>query len=266
MSQNCHFVSLSSPSVILFGAVKHWPDARRNPRRGARDPVANPSHWALSVDGHCSHPEESPHVEMSAVYLLFSLPECKLFPLFFLFYLMHTLVINIWSCENRTKYMMVELYVHNIVYDILWDRWKADGVYVHSHPRAEIKAKKDWRSADGAPDSVPGWGGRGAWVGDGWAAFTGCLAICPGVKMCTHRGRGGSLCLAKSRGQWVRVSPRGGSRPSPGLPSTPSPNSYPHLSSPLLDTLPHLSLPGTPARGSRGQVGPVKRREDVCPA
>ena len=39
--------------------------------------------------------------------------------------------------------------------------------YMYSAIRgAEIKAKKDWRSADGAPDSVPGLGGaRGLGMG-----------------------------------------------------------------------------------------------------
>lgn len=79
----------------------------------------------------------------------------------------------------------------------------------------------------------------------GGLLFLACLVICPGVKMCTHRGspwaRGGQCWLATSRGQWVRVSPRGGSHSSLGLP----PPLPPAIStSPLLDTLPHLSLSG----------------------
>lgn len=64
--------------------------------------------------------------------------------------------------------------------------------------------------------------------------FLACLAICPGVKMCTHRGcpwaRGGGHWLATSRGQWVRVSPGGGSHPFLGL-LTPPPSPL-HLPTP----------------------------------
>lgn len=56
----------------------------------------------------------------------------------------------------------------------------------------------------------------------GGLLFLACPAVCPGVKMCTHRGcpwaRGGRCWLATGRGQWVRVSPRGGSHSSLGLP------------------------------------------------
>lgn len=65
----------------------------------------------------------------------------------------------------------------------------------------------------------------GSEVGMGGLLFLACLAICPGVKMCTHRGcpwsRGGRHSLATSRDQWVRVSPGGGSHPSLGLPPLP---------------------------------------------
>lgn len=59
-------------------------------------------------------------------------------------------------------------------------------------------------------------------AGMGGLLFLACRGICPGVKMCTHRGcpwtRGCQCWLATSRGQWVRVSPGGGSHPSLGLP------------------------------------------------
>lgn len=58
-----------------------------------------------------------------------------------------------------------------------------------------------------------------------------CLVICPGVKVCTHRGcppllpprPGGCLLLTgrEQRPQWVRVSPRGGGHQSPGTPPSP---------------------------------------------
>ncbi|KAI9524629.1 hypothetical protein NQZ68_016638 [Dissostichus eleginoides] len=46
-----------------------------------------------------------------------------------------------------------------------------------------------------------------------------------------------------------------------------TPNTPPHHStSRLLNTLPHLSLSGMPAQVCQGHAGPVKIREDVCPA
>lgn len=83
-----------------------------------------------------------------------------------------------------------------------------------------------------------------------------CLVICPGVKVCTHRGcppllpprpGGASSWLAESRGPsesefLLRVA----ATTHPGLPFPPP------SASPLLDTLPHLSLSGTPVRGLPG--------------
>lgn len=105
----------------------------------------------------------------------------------------------------------------------------------------------------------------------GGLLFLACRAICPGVKMCTHRG-----CPLAGGGQpdWqqaeanesefllgVAAVPLWDSHhPLPPLPATSS------SSSSVFDTLPHLSLSGMPARGGQGQAGPVKMREDVCPA
>lgn len=114
--------------------------------------------------------------------------------------------------------------------------------------RWQIQRDQKWRerrtggqkAANSAPDSVLGWR-KSRWagreVGMGGLLFLACLAICPGVKMCTHRGcpwaRGGRRWLATSRGQWVRVSPGGGSHPFLGLPPLPP--------SPLLPPPPHSS-------------------------
>lgn len=102
----------------------------------------------------------------------------------------------------------------------------------------------------------------------GGLLFLACLAICPGVKMCTHRG-----CPWARGGQpdWQQAEASESEfllgvaailfwdSHHPSLPRTTS-------TSPLLDTLPHLSLSGMPAQGGQGQAGPVKMREDVCPA
>lgn len=130
-----------------------------------------------------------------------------------------------------------------------------------------------WVKADGLWDRVGCWRGaekraRRSEEVMGGLLFLACPAICPGVKMCTH-----TYCpwAGVATADWQRVAAsesdflhKGGSRPSLGLPSTPSlpPPPLPCSST----TLPHLSLSGMPARGRWGQAGPVEKRKDVCPA
>lgn len=111
-------------------------------------------------------------------------------------------------------------------------------------------------------------GGAVREVGMGGLLFLACLAICPGVKMCTHRGCPMGqrwLVLTGSKPRPMSQSFSSGWQPSlSGTPTTAS-LAPPTSTTPLLDTLPHLSLSGTPAQGCQGQVGPAKMREDVCP-
>lgn len=91
-----------------------------------------------------------------------------------------------------------------------------------------------------------------------------CLAICPGVKVCTHRGCTPLPPLPPGPGgvpppDWQRAeapvsqSFSSGWLPPPARPGLPPPASPP----PLLDTLPHLSLSNTPAVGVGGWEGHV---------
>lgn len=106
------------------------------------------------------------------------------------------------------------------------------------------------------------------WAGMGGLLFLACWAICPGVKMCTHRGcpwaKGGRHWQATSRCQWVRVSPR---RWQPSLFGTPNPPpsllpSPPYSSTHCLICHCQVSLHGA----ARVKLALWKRREDVCPA
>lgn len=104
---------------------------------------------------------------------------------------------------------------------------------------------------------------------DGWAAFPGLscyLSRCKNVYSQRLPLGQGWLALTGNKPRPMSQSFSSGWQPS--LSGTPTTRSLtpPTSTSPLLNTLPHLSLSGTPARGCQGQVGPVKVREDVCPA
>lgn len=136
-----------------------------------------------------------------------------------------------------------------------------------------------WREKNGLGGSEGSWwwvfldgrkaeSGQGGEVGMGELLFLACLAICLGVKMCTHRGcpwaRGGQADWQHAEANESEFLPGVATIPlwdsqRPSLPITTS-------TSPRLDTLPHLSLSGMPVQGSQGQACPVKIREDVCPA
>lgn len=104
---------------------------------------------------------------------------------------------------------------------------------------------------------------------DGWAAFPGLssyLSRCENVYSQRLPLGQGWPALTGNKPRPMSQSFSWGWQPSlSGTPTTPS-LTPPTSTSPLLDTLPHLSLSGMPARGCQGQAGPVKMREDVCPA
>lgn len=70
---------------------------------------------------------------------------------------------------------------------------------------------------------------------DGWVLFLACPAICPGVKVCTHRGcpwaRGGQALTGnqpRPMSQFLLVGGGGGNHTFVGLPPAPPPPCPPH--------------------------------------
>ncbi|CAB1446341.1 unnamed protein product [Pleuronectes platessa] len=125
--------------------------------------------------------------------------------------------------------------------------------------------------------------GQGERCGDGWAAFPGpssYLSRCENVdpqRLLLGQGWPAPTgnrpsAVSQSFSEGVAAIPPSLAL-SLSLPGTPTLSLTPSLPPPptpppphSLSTLPHLSLSGMPAQGRQGQAGPVKRREDVCPA